>query len=112
MVAMAAAMVIIMEVAMAGVMAVIIMVAMAVIIMVAMAGVMAIIMAWAMVVILMAGVIMNLKNLPEQRDGKIEVMGTLLKTLNMKVVEAGEEEEFQMRVTYQMRRISNPFLLV
>ena len=80
---------------MAGVMAVIIMVAMA-----------------AAMVIIMAGVIMNLINLPEQRDGKIEVMGTPLKTLNMKVVEAGEEEEFQVRVTYQMRRISNPFLLV
>ena len=49
-------------------------------------------------------------NLPEQKVGKIEVMETLLKTLNMKVVEVEEKEEFQIRVMYQVRIINNPFL--
>ena len=43
----------------------------------------------------------------EQKVGKIEVMETLLKMLNMKVVEVGEKEEFQIRVIYQMRKINN-----
>ena len=42
--------------------------------------------------------------------GKIEVMETLLKTLNMKVAEAEEKEEFQMRITYQMMRINSLIL--
>ena len=48
----------------------------------------------------------------EQKVGKIEVLETLLKTLNMKVVEAGEKEEFQIRVIHHMRTINNPFLQV
>ena len=51
-------------------------------------------------------------NLLGQKVGKIEVMEILLKTQNMKVVEVGEKEEYQMRVMYQMRRINNPFLQV
>ena len=49
-------------------------------------------------------------NLQEHKVGKIEVMETLLKTLNMRVVEAEEKEEFQMKLIYRMMRISNPFL--
>jgi len=50
-------------------------------------------------------------NLLEQKVGKIEVMETLPKPQNMKVAEAEEKEEFQMRAKYQMRIIiNNPFL--
>ena len=51
-------------------------------------------------------------NLLVQKVGKIEVMETLLKTLNMKVVEVEEEGEFPMKVIHQTRKISNPFLQV
>ena len=51
-------------------------------------------------------------NLLEQKVGKIEVMETLLKILNMKVAEVGEKEGLQMRIIYQMMRINNPFLQV
>ena len=50
-------------------------------------------------------------NPPEQKVGKIEVMETLQKTLNMRVEEVEEKGVFLMRVTPQMREISNPFLL-
>ena len=53
---------------------------------------------------------LTLIKLPEQKAGKIEVMETLLKTLNMKVVEVGEKEEFLMRVILQTTKINNPFL--
>ena len=46
----------------------------------------------------------------EQKVGKTEAMGTLLKILNMKVVGAGEKGEFLMRTILQVRKISNPFL--
>ena len=49
-------------------------------------------------------------NLPEQKVGKIEVMEILLKTLNMKVVGAGEKGECQIRVILQTIQIRNPFL--
>jgi hypothetical protein len=49
-------------------------------------------------------------NLLEQKVGKIEVMETLLKTLNMKVVGAGEKGEFPMRAMLQVKKISIPFL--
>ena len=45
-----------------------------------------------------------------QKVGKIEVMVTLPKTLNMKVVEFVENEEFQAKVTFQTMRASSPFL--
>ena len=45
-----------------------------------------------------------------QKVGKIEVMGTLLRILNMKVAEVGERGESQMEVMLQMMKISNPFL--
>jgi hypothetical protein len=49
-------------------------------------------------------------NLLVQMVGKIEVMEILLKTLNMKVVEAEEKGEFLMKIISQMTTISNPFL--
>jgi hypothetical protein len=55
-------------------------------------------------------IILTLINLLEQKVGKIEVMEILLKTLNMKMVGAGEKGGFPMRVMLQMRQISNPFL--
>ena len=62
----------------------------------------------------MAEVIPNLRlpiliDLLVQKVGKIEVMVTLLKTLNTKVVEVGEKEVFLMKVKSQMSKISNPF---
>ena len=45
-----------------------------------------------------------------QKVGKIEVMETHLKILNMKVAEAEEKGEFLMKVIHQMRLISNPSL--
>jgi hypothetical protein len=45
-----------------------------------------------------------------QKVGKIEVMGTLLRILNMKVAGVGEKGEFQMEVMLLMMKISNPFL--
>ena len=45
-----------------------------------------------------------------QKVGKIEVMGILLKILNMKVAGVGEKGEFQMEVMLLMMKISNPFL--
>ena len=64
----------------------------------------------------MAAVILNLIlpltiNLLERKVGRIEVTETLLKTLNMKAVGAGEEGEFLMIAMVQIRKISNPFLL-
>ena len=53
---------------------------------------------------------LTLINLLEQKVGKIEVMEILLKTLNMKVVGAGEKGECLMREMLQMRQINNPFL--
>ena len=47
----------------------------------------------------------------EQKVGKIEVMGILLRILNMKAAEVGEKGESQMEVMLQMMKISNPFLL-
>ena len=47
----------------------------------------------------------------EQTAGKIEVMGILLKTLNMKVVGVEEKGEFRMTAMLQLRKISTPFLL-
>jgi predicted NUDIX family phosphoesterase len=46
----------------------------------------------------------------EQKVGKIGVMEILLKTLNLKVVEVGEKEEFQMKGISLMRIINSPFL--
>ena len=76
-----------------------------------------VIMVAATVVIMVAATVAILKltlliriNLQAQKVGKIEVMETLLKTLNLKVVEAEEKEESQMRVMFQMKRINNPFL--
>ena len=48
-------------------------------------------------------------NLPEQKGGKIEVMGVLPKTLNLKMAESGEKEEFRVKVIHQMMAINNPF---
>jgi flagellar biosynthesis protein FlhB len=45
-----------------------------------------------------------------QKVGKTEVMEILLKTLNMKMVGAGEKGECLTRVTLQTRQISNPSL--
>ena len=55
-------------------------------------------------------IVLTLINLLEQKVGKIEVMEILLKTLNMKMVGAGEKGECPMRIMLQMRQISNPFL--
>ena len=68
----------------------------------------------AATVVAMVAVIPNLivllLNLLEQKAGKIEVMEILLKTLNMRVVGAGEKGEYPKRVTLQTRQIRNPFL--
>ena len=64
----------------------------------------------AMVVITLDLIVRILINLLAQKVGKIEVMEILLKTLNMKMVEAGEKGECLMRVMLQTRQISNPFL--
>ena len=51
-------------------------------------------------------------NLLELRDGKIEVMEVILTILNMKVVEVGEEEAFQLKLIH-LKKITNiPFLEV
>ena len=76
-----------------------------------------VIMVVAMVVVATVVVILNLIaliliNLLEQKVGKIEVMEILLKTLNMKMVGAGEKGECPMRAMLQTRQISNPFLQV
>jgi hypothetical protein len=46
----------------------------------------------------------------ELKVGKIEVMVTLLIPLIMKAAVVGEKEVFQMKLMYQMKRTSNPFL--
>ena len=48
-------------------------------------------------------------NLLEQMVGKIEVMEILLKTLNLKVEEVGEKEEFPEMVIPQTINISSLF---
>jgi hypothetical protein len=55
-------------------------------------------------------IVLILINLLEQKVGKIEVMVILLKTLNMKVVGAGEKEECPMTGMLQTIQIRNPFL--
>ena len=55
-------------------------------------------------------IVLTLINLLEQKVGKTEAMEILLKTLNMKVVEAEEKGEFLIRVMSQMRKTSNPVL--
>ena len=45
-----------------------------------------------------AAAILIVIRLLEQKDGKIEVMEILLKTLNLKVEEVGEKEEFPVMV--------------
>ena len=55
-------------------------------------------------------IVLTIINLLVQKVGKIEVMEILLKTLNMKVVEVEEKEAFQLKVTYQTKTISSPFL--
>jgi hypothetical protein len=64
----------------------------------------------APVVVILNLVALILINLLELKVGKTEVMEILLKTLNMKVVGAGENEECPMRAMLQMRQIRNPFL--
>jgi amino acid transporter len=59
----------------------------------------------AMVVV----IVLTLINLLEQKVGKTEVMEILLKTLNMKVVGAGEKGAYLMIAMLQMKQISNPF---
>ena len=66
-------------------------------------------MAAAMVEEIMSLILIQI-NHQEQMVGKIEVMEILQKTLNMKVAEVEEKEEFQMRVIHQMRRFNDPFL--
>ena len=55
-------------------------------------------------------IILTLIDLLDQKVGKTEVMQIPLKTLNMKMEGAGEKGEYLMRVMYQTRQISNPFL--
>ena len=91
-------------------------VAMAVVIIMAATAVVAVVIIMAATAVATTVVILNLIpttpiNLLEQMVGKIEVMETLLKTLNMKVVGVGEKGEFRMIVILQSRKISNPFLL-
>jgi hypothetical protein len=69
----------------------------------------------AAAIVVTAAAILNLIplipiNLLVQKVGKIEVMGTLLRILNMKVAGVGEKGEFQMEVMLLMMKISNPFL--
>ncbi len=76
----------------------------------------------AMVVVVIAAVVIAvvilnliahiLINPQAQQVGKIEVMEILLKTLNMKQVEAGERGECPVRAMLQTRLIKNPFLEV
>jgi len=54
-------------------------------------------------------IVLTLTNLLEQKVGKIEVMETLLKTLNMKAVGVGEKGEYLMKAALQTRQINNPF---
>ena len=54
----------------------------------------------------------TLINLLEQKVGKIEVLEVLLRTLNTKMVGAGEKEESPMRAILQTIQINNPFLEV
>ena len=90
-------MVVAMAVAMAaGIMAVAMVVAMA-------AGIMAVDMVVAMAAGILNLIALTQINLLVQMVGKIEVMEILLKTLNMKVVEAEEKGEFQMRTILQAR---------
>ena len=64
----------------------------------------------AMVVVILDLIAHILINLLEQKVGKIEVMEILLKTLNMKMVGAGEKGECPKKAMIQMRQVSNPFL--
>ena len=48
-------------------------------------------------------------NLLEQKGGKIEVMGSLQKILNMKMEDLEENVECQMQEIFQMRKVSIPF---
>jgi len=61
-------------------------------------------------VVILDLVALSLINPLAQKVGKTEVMEILLKTLNMKMVGAGEKGECPMRAMLQMRQISNPFL--
>ena len=74
------------------------------------AATVAVIVAAAMVAVILNLIALISINLLEQKVGKTEAMEILLKTLNMKVVEAGEKGDCQMRVMLQTRQISNPFL--
>jgi hypothetical protein len=64
----------------------------------------------ATVAVILDLIALTLINLLEQKVGKTEVLEILLKTLNMKIVGAGEKGEFLMRTMLQARVISNPFL--
>ena len=70
---------------------------------------MAVIMA-AMVAVILNQIALILINLLVQKVGKTEVTGILPKTLNMKVVGAGEKGECPMMAKLQTRQIRNPFL--
>jgi hypothetical protein len=90
-------------------MAVIMLVAMVAITEEAMVVAMAVIMLVAMVAILNL-MLLTVINPLELKVGKIEVMVTLLIPLIMKAAVVGEKEVFQMKLMYQMKRTSNPFL--
>ena len=55
-------------------------------------------------------IVLTLVNLLEQKVGKTEVTEILPKTLNLKVVGAGEKGECPTMVMLQTRQIRNPFL--
>ena len=71
----------------------------------------------AAVVVTAAAVILNqmqhmLINHLEQKAGKIGVMETLLKTLNLKIAEVEEKEVLLAILKFLKKVISNPFLVV
>ena len=74
------------------------------------ATVVAVITAARVVAVILNLIALTLINLLEQKVGKTEVMEILLKTLNMKVVGAGEKGESPTIAMVQTRQIRNPFL--
>ena len=87
----------------------VIMAAMVVVIMAVMVVVMVVVIMVVMAAILILMLLIPI-NLLVQKVGKIEVMEILLKTLNLKVEEVEEKEEFPTRVIPQLIKISTLFL--
>jgi hypothetical protein len=72
--------------------------------------IMAVAMAEATAVVILRLIVLTLIKLRAQKVGKIEALEIILKTLNLKVEEAEEKEEFQMKTIYLKKKINIPFL--